>query len=63
MQIRTAQGYTDIRTYIAQLVDEVLAAAEASTVTDELLAGWDNLLTSLDEATMHLPGGPLYVGP
>ena len=60
-QIRTAQGYTDIRAYIAQLVDEVLAAAEEGTVTDELLAGWDALLTDLDTATMHLPGGPLYV--
>ena len=61
MQIRTAQGYTDIRAYIAQLVDEVLAAAEAGAVTDELLAGWDDLLTSLDAVTMHLPGDPLYV--
>ena len=60
-QIRVAQGYTDIRSYLAQLEDEVLTAAESGAVTDELLAGWDNLLTSLDAATMHLPGGPLYV--
>lgn len=61
-QIRAAQEYTDIRTYIAQLVDEVLAAAEEGAVTDELLAEWDNLLTSLDATTMHLPGGPLHPG-
>lgn len=60
-QIRTAQGYTDIRAYIEQLVDEVLSAAEEGTVSDELLAGWDDLLTSMDAATMHLPGGPLYM--
>lgn len=61
-QIRAAQGYTDIRSYISQLTDEVLAAAEAGNVTDELLAEWDDLLTSRDEETMHLPGGPLYAG-
>lgn len=62
MQIRTAQGYKDIRSYIEQLVNEVLAAVEAGSVSDELLAGWDDLLTPMDAATMHLPGGPLYAG-
>ncbi len=60
--IRKAQGYKDIRSYLAQLTDEVLEMAETKTVSDELLAEWDKLLTSVDEATMHLPGGPLYVG-
>ncbi|MBE6417220.1 MAG: hypothetical protein E7033_01995 [Akkermansiaceae bacterium] len=58
-QIRTAQGYTDLRAYLAQLVDEVLAAAETGAVADELLDGWDRVLTAADAATMHLPGGPL----
>lgn len=61
-QIRAAQGYSDIRSYLAQLIDEVLDVAETGTVSDELLYEWDALLTSRDEETMHLPGGPLYAG-
>lgn len=58
--IRKAQGYTDIRSYLAQLADELLEVAENKTVPEEMLAAWDELLTSVDAATMHLPGGPLY---
>lgn len=61
-QIRRAQGYTDYRTYISQLAEEVLTAAEAGAASAQLLERWDELLCEEDAATMHLPGGPLYVG-
>lgn len=58
-QIRAAQGYTDIRSYLAQLTDEVLEAAERGAISQELFEIWDDVLNTLDTETMHFPGGPL----
>lgn len=59
-QIRQAQGYTDIREYLAQLSDAVLEASEAGEISDAQFEAWDELLSKEDQLTMHLPGGPLY---
>ncbi len=59
-QIKRAQGYSDIRVYLAGLEEEVLEAAESGTAPESQLMQWDNLLSTEDTLTMHLPGGPLY---